>query len=72
MWILGGGIRGGKVYGEWSGLSESALFQGRDLAVTTDFRDAIASLLEQHIQLKANQVAQVFPGFTSNHRLPLF
>lgn len=69
MWMLGGGIRGGKVYGEWSGLSESALFQGRDLAVTTDFRDAIASILEQHIQLKANQVAQVFPGFTSNHRL---
>ena len=44
IWFLGGEIRGGKVYGEWPGLAQSQLDQGRDLAIATDFRDAIASL----------------------------
>ena len=65
MLVLGGGIRGGKMYGEWPGLERSQLYDGRDLAVTTDFRDAIASVLQQHLQLQKQQISQVFP----NHRL---
>src|SRR5262249_14106855 len=42
MWVMGGPVAGGKVYGQWPGLSEDALFEGRDLAVTTDFRSVIA------------------------------
>src|SRR4030095_9316423 len=38
MLVMGGGIRGGRVYGRWPGLGQHQLFEGRDLAVTTDFR----------------------------------
>jgi len=71
MWILGGGIRGGKVYGEWPGLAESQLFAGRDLAVTTDFRDAIASILGQHLQLNGRHLARVFPNYNFKRSLSL-
>lgn len=71
MWVLGGGVRGGQVLGEFPGLDESELYQGRDLAVTTDFRDAIATILEGHIGINGTQVAQVFPGNSSNRRLAL-
>lgn len=65
LWVLGGGIRGGKLYGEWPGLERSQLFEERDLAVTTDYRDAISSILQQHLQLQKQQISRVFP----NHRL---
>ncbi|MDJ0726482.1 MAG: DUF1501 domain-containing protein [Prochloraceae cyanobacterium] len=71
IWLLGGNIKGGKVYGEWPGLSESALYQGRDLAVTTDFRTAIASVLSQHLQLSGSDLENVFPGYSANRLLPL-
>lgn len=71
MWVLGGSIRGGKVYGQWPGLAESQLYKNRDLAITTDFRDAIASLLEQHMQLNRSQVNQVFPNYAANRKLTL-
>ncbi len=71
MWVLGGGVRGGQVYGEWPGLDESELFQKRDLAVTTDFRNVISSVLEQHIGINQSQIAQVFPSHSSNQRLAL-
>jgi uncharacterized protein (DUF1501 family) len=44
MWLLGGGIRGGKVYGKWAGLEATQRYQGRDLAVTTDFRDVLGTV----------------------------
>jgi uncharacterized protein (DUF1501 family) len=65
MWILGGKIQGGKVYGEWPGLDESQLYQQRDLAVTTDFRDAIATLLQGHLGLDEGKCDRVFPGYKS-------
>lgn len=71
MWVLGGGIRGGQVLGDWPGLDESELYEGRDLEVTTDFRDAIATVLEGHMGVKGSQLAQVFPGNSSNRRLAL-
>ena len=63
LWLLGGGIRGGKVYGEWQGLSESILYQQRDLPVTTDFREAIATILTQHMQISNSNLGQIFPGY---------
>ena len=45
MLVLGGGVRGGKVYGRWPGLDASHLYENRDLAVTTDFRDVFAEIL---------------------------
>ena len=63
LWLLGGGIRGGKVYGEWQGLSESILYQKRDLPVTTDFREAIATILTQHMQISNSNLVKIFPGY---------
>jgi uncharacterized protein (DUF1501 family) len=66
MWLLGGGIRGGRVYGRWPGLAESQLYEKRDLQVTTDFRDAIATLLESHLNLGSDRIARVFPDYEFN------
>ena len=64
MWLLGGAVKGGKIYGNWAGLAESQLHEQRDLPVTTDFRDAIATILRNHLQLDSQQIAQVFPNYT--------
>ena len=61
MLLLGGGVRGGKVYGKWPGLDSSHLYENRDLAVTTDFRDVFAEILEQRLGIKS--LARVFPGY---------
>lgn len=63
MWVMGGDIRGGKVHGRWPGLSSTELYQGRDLAVTTDFRGVITAVLERHIGLTRAQLERVFPGY---------
>jgi uncharacterized protein (DUF1501 family) len=61
MFVLGGGIKGGKVYGDWPGLENEQLYEQRDLNVTTDFRDVLGELVTQ--QLGNEQVSRVFPGF---------
>ena len=48
MLVLGGPVRGGKVYGDWPGLEPEQLFEKRDLAVTTDFRDVLGELVNGH------------------------
>jgi uncharacterized protein (DUF1501 family) len=63
IWILGGAARGGRVYGDWPGLNPAQLYQRRDLAVTTDFRTAIAAILDRHMRLSDRQLDAVFPGF---------
>ena len=63
MWLLGGGVRGGKVYGDWSGLNQSDLHQNRDLPVTTDFRDSISLILQQHLNVSSDSLNQVFPNY---------
>lgn len=63
MLLLGGAVKGGQVYGDWTGLDEANLHQKRDLPVNTDFREAIASILSQHLQLSAPQIASVFPNY---------
>jgi uncharacterized protein (DUF1501 family) len=61
MFVLGGPVRGGKVYGKWPGLEKEQLYEGRDLAVTTDFRAVLSELVSGH--LGTEDIAQVFPGF---------
>ncbi len=61
MLLLGGGVRGGKVYGRWPGLDASHLYENRDLAVTTDFRDVFAEALAQRMGVA--DLAPVFPGY---------
>ena len=61
MMILGGGVRGGKVYGRWPGLAPEQRYDGRDLAVTTDFRSVFAEVVRGHLGL--TDAGAVFPGF---------
>jgi len=61
MFVMGGPVKGGKVYGRWPGLDQSQLYEGRDLALTTDFRRVIGEAVYQHLGNKA--LEQVFPGF---------
>jgi uncharacterized protein (DUF1501 family) len=62
MLLIGGGVRGGKVYGRWPGLAPEQRFEGRDLAVTTDFRDVFAEVVVRHLGASADVASQVFPG----------
>src|SRR5437764_4703681 len=61
MLVLGGGVKGGKVYGKWPGLSSQQLYENRDLAITTDFRDVFSELLTK--QLGVGALKSVFPGY---------
>jgi len=61
MFVMGGHVKGGKVYGRWPGLDQSQLYEGRDLAVTTDFRRVLGEAVDRHLGNKA--LNQVFPGF---------
>jgi uncharacterized protein (DUF1501 family) len=62
MWVMGGPVRGRRVYGRWTGLSTAALYQERDLAVTTDFREPIGTVLRAHMGLQSAQVDRIFPN----------
>jgi uncharacterized protein (DUF1501 family) len=61
MMVIGGQVRGGKVYGRWPGLAPEQRYEGRDLSVTTDFRTVFAEVVHGHLGL--TDVAHVFPGF---------
>jgi uncharacterized protein (DUF1501 family) len=61
MLILGGPVKGGKVYGRWPGLEAGQLWEGRDLAITTDFRDVFSEVVTSH--LGARDLSRVFPGY---------
>ena len=61
MFVMGGPVKGGKVYGQWPGLNQSQLYEGRDLAVTTDFRRVLGEAVERHLGNKSLET--VFPGF---------
>jgi uncharacterized protein (DUF1501 family) len=62
MWVMGGPVGGGKVYGEWPGLAEGHLHEDRDLAITTDFRTVAGSVLARHLKLSPAAIAKVFPN----------
>ena len=61
MVVMGGDVRGGKVYGDWPGLADEQLNDGRDLALTTDFRDVLGELVAKH--LGHSNLKAVFPGY---------
>jgi len=69
MMVLGGSVGGGKVYGKWPGLEKEQLFEGRDLAVTTDYRDVLGELVSGHLGQK--NLSQVFPGYQPGESLGL-
>ncbi|MEQ1765647.1 MAG: DUF1501 domain-containing protein [Pyrinomonadaceae bacterium] len=62
MLVLGNSVKGGKVYGDWKGLKPDQLNEGRDLAVTTDFRDVFAEIATKHLGSK--DTAALFPKHT--------
>jgi len=64
MFAFGGDVRGGRVYGRWPGLDRAHLYEGRDLAVTTDFRAVLGEVVTHH--LGPADLSYVFPGFPSN------
>jgi uncharacterized protein (DUF1501 family) len=61
MFVIGGDVRGGRVYGKWPGLSQDKRFEGRDLAVTTDFRDVFGEIVVRH--LGVTDARPIFPGY---------
>jgi uncharacterized protein (DUF1501 family) len=61
MWLLGGRVAGGSVYGDWQGVGDAALNEGRDLPVSTDFRAVLAQVAEKHLRLADGQLARLFP-----------
>jgi uncharacterized protein (DUF1501 family) len=63
MLALGGGVKGGRVYGRWPGLRREQLFEGRDLAVTTDFRALFTEVAVRHLGAPAGPL---FPGFQAS------
>jgi uncharacterized protein (DUF1501 family) len=69
LFVMGGPVKGRKVYGKWPGLAQEQLFEGRDLALTTDFRNVFAEILTKHMQT-AN-TAKVFPGWQPGQPLGL-
>jgi len=63
MFLLGGGLPGGKVYGRWGGLAPNALHEERDLPTTTDFRTVLSSVLNNHMAVGSKTIAKIFPDF---------
>jgi uncharacterized protein (DUF1501 family) len=61
MFVMGGPVKGGRVYGQWPGLEQSQLYEGRDLALTTDFRSVLTEAVSRH--LGNPKTDQVFPGY---------
>ncbi len=70
MMVLGGAVRGGKVYGKWPGLAREQRYDGRDLSITTDFRSVFNEVVRGHLGLR--DTSRVFPGFTKAQTLGLF
>ena len=62
MFVLGGGVNGGKVYGEWPGLAQEQLYGPGDLNITSDYRDILGEVVEK--RLKNPNVAEIFPNYT--------
>jgi len=69
VFVIGGPVRGGRLLGQWPGLSPSQLYQNRDLAATTDFRDVYGEIARQHLGL--TDMGTLFPGFAAGPGLGL-
>ncbi|HEY1953210.1 MAG TPA: DUF1501 domain-containing protein [Gemmatimonadaceae bacterium] len=66
LFVIGGHVKGGKVHGRWPGLEQEQLYEGRDLALTTDFRSVFAEVVSDHLGARA--LDKIFPGFTASPR----
>jgi uncharacterized protein (DUF1501 family) len=66
MLVMGGDVKGGKVYGKWPGLGPEQLNEGRDLKLTTDFRSVLGEIISKH--LGTRELDAVFPGFENDPR----
>lgn len=64
MFVVGNSVKGGKVYGDWKGMKADQLNEGRDLAVTTDFRDVFAEAAYK--QLGVRELKKIFPGYETS------
>ena len=64
MMVLGGSVRGGRVYGRWPGLARDQRFEGRDLAITTDFRDVFGEIVLRHLGISDSRA--IFPAYDIN------
>ena len=64
MLLIGNSVKGGKVYGDWKGLKPDQLNDGRDLAVTTDFRDVFGEIAQKHLGNK--QLDKIFPNYAAS------
>ena len=69
MFVMGGGILGGKVYGEWPGLAPDNLYGPGDLAITTDFREVLAEIVQK--RLGNDRIEEIFPGYRARGCLGL-
>jgi uncharacterized protein (DUF1501 family) len=66
LFVIGGQVKGGKVHGKWPGLEQEQLYEGRDLALTTDFRSVFAEIVQDHLGARA--LDRIFPGFAAAPR----
>jgi len=66
MFVMGGPVKGGQVYGKWPGLRADQLYEGRDLALTTDFRSVLGEIISRHAGTQ--RLDAVFPGFDNDPR----
>ena len=66
LFVIGGHVKGGKVHGKWPGLEQEQLYEGRDLALTTDFRSVFAEVVSDHLGARA--LDRIFPGFAASPR----
>ncbi len=69
LWLMGNRVQGGRWHGEWSGLAQRNLHEGRDLPVHHDFRAVLAQVLRASQGLSATEIDQLFPGFNWDARL---
>jgi uncharacterized protein (DUF1501 family) len=63
MFVMGGPVKGGKLYGKWPGLAQEQLYENRDLDITTDFRDVLGEMVTGHLGNRS--LKTVFPGYTA-------
>ena len=69
MFVIGPRVRGGKVYGRWPGLAPEVLYEGRDLALTTDYRSVCSEILARHMGQRNTH--NIFPGFRGSSAIGL-
>ncbi len=68
LFVLGNDVDGGKIHGRFPGFGSGALYEGRDLTVTTDFRAVFSEVTTRHLGLSED--AGLFPGW-SGEKIPL-